>query len=135
MAGARRSFGNAPAIQRLGQDKGWAEESDESWFCMIAKPLTLIARRSYEYFCRIILLCTFLLLLSGKAFDAPLAVSKDVKMTGGWRCNAYGRMRNWSTYTGPPQPTKEAAQRDAMADCRKDAVGCQPSGCWPVDLN
>jgi hypothetical protein len=87
---------------------------------MIAGPLTL--------------LCTFVLLLSGTAFAAPRTASTDVKITGGWRCNAYGRSGSWYTYTGTPKPTRDAAQRDVMADCRKDALACQPSGCWPVDL-
>jgi len=76
-----------------------------------------------------ILLCTFVLLLSGTAFAAPRSVAKDAKMTGGWRCNAYGRSGSWYTYTGAPKPTKDAAQSEVMADCRKDASACQPSGC------
>jgi hypothetical protein len=94
------------------------EESGEGWSCMIAGRLTL--------------LFTFVLLL-GTAFAAPRTASKDVKSTGGWRCNAYGKSGSWYTYTGTPKPTKDAAQRDVIADCRKDAIGCQPSGCWPVD--
>ena len=82
--------------------------------------------------CLILLLCMFVLLLPGTAFSEPRTVPKDGKITG-WRCNAYGKSGNWYTYTGTPKPTKEAAQSDVMADCRKDAIGCQPSGCWPVD--
>src|SRR4051812_19730727 len=87
-----------------------AEGSGESWSCLVARPPTPIAHGAYGYFCRI-LLCTFVLLLSGTAFAAPRSVSKDVKITGGWRCNAYGRSGSWYTNTGTPKPTKDAAQR------------------------
>ena len=78
------------------------------------------------------LVAAFLVLFSSTAVAHQGKKHSDASVTRGWVCNAYGLSRKWSTYKGSPKATKEAAQRDVMTDCRKDAAACQPSGCWPA---
>jgi hypothetical protein len=79
-----------------------------------------------------LLVVAFLLLFSSSAIPHEGRKHGDANVAQGWVCNAYGLSRKWSTYQGRPKATKEAAQRDVMTDCRKDAATCQPSGCWPA---
>lgn len=95
---------------------------------------TLIPPRSIKApQARRLLIAPFVLLFSATACADNRKHPNDTKITRGWVCNAYGLSGNWTTITGSPKATKEAAQRDVMKDCRKSSYVCQPSGCWPVN--
>jgi hypothetical protein len=85
-------------------------------------------------FCSALLVAAILPLLSAPALAHHGKKHDDANVSRGWVCNAYGLSGKWSTYQGTPKATKEAARRDVMTDCRKDASVCHPSGCWPADV-